>query len=53
MKLINKYLISDETDKMCFHCHKVPPEKGKNICGKCSRELEAWRKKSETADKGE
>lgn len=45
MKLVNKYLISDAAEKTCFHCHKAMSEKGKNICGKCSKELEAWRNK--------
>ena len=45
MKLIKKYLISDKTEKKCFHCHQNTPEQGKNICGKCSKELEAWRNK--------
>lgn len=51
MKLIDKYLLSDNTEaKTCFHCHKEKPMARKNICDKCSKELAAWRAKRN--DKG-
>jgi ribosomal protein L40E len=42
MKLISKYL---KEEKVCFHCKSAQPEKGSNLCGKCRKELEAWRNK--------
>jgi len=45
MKLIGKYLISDSENKQCFHCHNSKPMARKNICEKCSKELESWRAK--------
>ena len=51
MKLIDKYLQTEESQS-CAHCHKVNPEKGKTVCGKCSKELSSFRNKtSKDADK--
>ncbi len=44
MKLINKYLLSDDVEqKTCFHCHKAKPAPRKNLCDKCSKSLADWR----------
>ena len=44
-KLLDLYLVKEETQP-CAHCKKASPEKGKTVCGKCSKELLAFRNKA-------
>lgn len=44
-KLLEIYLVKEE-EQECAHCHSAKPEKGKTVCGKCSKELEAFRNKA-------
>lgn len=45
MALLDKYLLSDAKEKVCFHCKKNPVVKGKGTCAGCTKELESWRNK--------
>ena len=45
MKIIEKYLVSDAQEKICFHCKQKPAAKGMNTCPGCRKELDAWKNK--------
>lgn len=45
INIIEKYLQVEATEP-CAHCHKSAPVKGKTVCAKCSKELEAFRNKA-------
>ncbi len=46
MKELLKRYLKEENTEVCAHCKKSKPEKGKTVCGKCSKELLAFRNKA-------